>query len=368
MKYNLDQNVVLTRDIPETELKKGDVATVVEHRSVPGEEDVYSLKVLNALGDTIAVAHVRESQIESLRADEVFSVRTLMMSAQNDFHLYHYTTPEGLRKIVEEGEIWASNIFFLNDSEEWYWGMKLFADRLKDRKADHPIFEEYLLAAEKAMVGEEQGGLDPQRYLGMHVCSFSKNGDLLSQWRAYCPKGGFALGFPKSKLALLAQDQGFVLDRCVYEHEDHLRMIDAMLDRIRDEAKLKDSWHPNSASLRTEYGGIINRFNWEIWKTAAIMKHWGFHEELEWRFVSSLKSPGASGNLGFHTSGGTIVPHQLIDLNSNPALWNDVSVVVGPGPHKEKSVHVVRNLLWDKKKVMTARIRPSTIPYRNRSP
>ena len=77
MKYNLFEEVVLARDIPDKGLKKGDVATVVEHHPMPGEEDGYSLEVFNALGDTIAVVTVPESLIESLKEDEVFSVRSL---------------------------------------------------------------------------------------------------------------------------------------------------------------------------------------------------------------------------------------------------------------------------------------------------
>jgi hypothetical protein len=77
MKYNLFEEVVLKNDIPEKGLRKGDVATVVEHHPVPGGEDGYSLEIFNALGDTIAVITVPESSIESLTENEVFSVRPL---------------------------------------------------------------------------------------------------------------------------------------------------------------------------------------------------------------------------------------------------------------------------------------------------
>jgi len=77
MKHSLFEEVVLGRDFPEKGLKKGDVATVVEYHPMSGAEDGYSLEVFNALGDTIAVITVPESVIESLREDEVFSVRSL---------------------------------------------------------------------------------------------------------------------------------------------------------------------------------------------------------------------------------------------------------------------------------------------------
>jgi hypothetical protein len=76
MKHQMLEEIVLTKDIPEKGLKKGDVATVVEHHPVPGGEDGYSLEVFNALGDTVAVVTVPESLIEPLTEDEVFRVRS----------------------------------------------------------------------------------------------------------------------------------------------------------------------------------------------------------------------------------------------------------------------------------------------------
>ena len=77
MKYELYKEVVLLRDIPEKKLKKGDVTTIVEHHPSETSEDGYSLEVFNALGDTIAVITVSESEISPLKESEVFSVRSL---------------------------------------------------------------------------------------------------------------------------------------------------------------------------------------------------------------------------------------------------------------------------------------------------
>ena len=75
MRYELFEEVVLTKDISEKKLKKGDVATVVEHHPVSNGADGYSLEIFNVLGDTIAVITVDESGIEPLTVDEIFSVR-----------------------------------------------------------------------------------------------------------------------------------------------------------------------------------------------------------------------------------------------------------------------------------------------------
>jgi hypothetical protein len=53
------------------------VATVVEHHPSNTSEDGYTLEVFNALGDTIAVVTVGDSDIDTLKASEVFNARSL---------------------------------------------------------------------------------------------------------------------------------------------------------------------------------------------------------------------------------------------------------------------------------------------------
>ncbi len=79
MTYKLFTEVVLLEDIHAKGLKKGDVATIVEHHPVSEGEDGYTLEVFNALGNTIAVVTVSESAIAPLTEKEVFSVRSLAM-------------------------------------------------------------------------------------------------------------------------------------------------------------------------------------------------------------------------------------------------------------------------------------------------
>jgi len=78
MAYQLFARVALTEDLPANGLQQGDVATIVEtHPPMTGQEQGYSLEVFNAVGETIAVVTVRESQIEPLAPDEVLHVRRL---------------------------------------------------------------------------------------------------------------------------------------------------------------------------------------------------------------------------------------------------------------------------------------------------
>lgn len=78
MKYELFTRIALTTDLPGHRLHSGDVATVVEHHpGRPGQEPGYSLEVFNAIGETVTVVTVPESQIEPLTSDELLHVRLL---------------------------------------------------------------------------------------------------------------------------------------------------------------------------------------------------------------------------------------------------------------------------------------------------
>jgi hypothetical protein len=78
MTMELYQEVALTRDLPEYELRSGDVAMLVDFVPHPtnGEEGCV-LEVFNAIGESIVVIAVPISAVEILRQDEILSVRSL---------------------------------------------------------------------------------------------------------------------------------------------------------------------------------------------------------------------------------------------------------------------------------------------------
>ncbi len=78
MSLPLYQRVALKRDLSEHNLRRGDVATLLDFVPHPekGERGCV-VEVFNALGESIAVIAVPESDLEGLRADEVLAVRPL---------------------------------------------------------------------------------------------------------------------------------------------------------------------------------------------------------------------------------------------------------------------------------------------------
>ncbi|MFM7423868.1 MAG: DUF4926 domain-containing protein [Elainella sp.] len=77
MTFELFTRVALREDFPTHKLYQGDIATIVEHHPIANGEDGYSIEVFNAIGETIAVLVVSESQIQPLMGNEVLHIRIL---------------------------------------------------------------------------------------------------------------------------------------------------------------------------------------------------------------------------------------------------------------------------------------------------
>jgi hypothetical protein len=117
--------------------------------------------------------------------------------------LFHYTSPTGLVGIARSKTIWATDIRFLNDKKEIQHSLDITHSIIegfyKVNDDPHKLkwlaydFVEYLRINLRKM-------WNPRVY----VSSFTEEGDLLSQWRGYCPKGGFSLGFSFNLLSKVA--------------------------------------------------------------------------------------------------------------------------------------------------------------------
>ena len=77
MTFPLYTDVALSRDLPESRLRRGDMVRLVEHHVAPDGEEGYSVEVLGAKGQTLAVVAVAAKALEALRDDEVLSVRAI---------------------------------------------------------------------------------------------------------------------------------------------------------------------------------------------------------------------------------------------------------------------------------------------------
>jgi len=71
------KEAILVRDLPESDLRAGDVGTVVEQHEVPGLEIGYSVEFFDMTGRTVTVVTVSASDLRSPTPADRPTVRTL---------------------------------------------------------------------------------------------------------------------------------------------------------------------------------------------------------------------------------------------------------------------------------------------------
>jgi len=81
MPFELYSQVVLTADLPQEDLKAGDVGTVVDRHVVPGIEDGYSVEFFDMTGRTVAVPTLGESLLRAPARSDRPAVRVMSTGA-----------------------------------------------------------------------------------------------------------------------------------------------------------------------------------------------------------------------------------------------------------------------------------------------
>ena len=227
--------------------------------------------------------------------------------------LYHYTTWEGLKGILETQTLWATNYKFLNDYSE----IILFREKLIS--LIYPfVLEGYKnLIKKKPKIKQkiyEEGGLNQvvqhdaevfinaqYRALGneIYILSFCgepeklnlANNGLLSQWRGYGTGGGAALVFDTEKL-----EEILAIEAISFEYS---AVLIADLIYSDDERKLKEELSDELAILADIAKQFFNHENFNQEKKIdsskgfipfvsciSRYKHYGFSEENEVRVVA----------------------------------------------------------------------------------
>jgi len=333
--------------------------------------------------------------------------------AKPDDLLYHYTSDAGLRGIIENDCIWATDIRFLND---WTEFTHIF------NQESVAAFVESFIAGIPGDIDQDarrvtiDGVLAKKNYPQLveiiesrppygkpkkaFVCSFTADaeaggnpGDRLSQWRGYSHGSqGFSLGFDRTLLKRQTETQDNHVDataqlvQCIY---DDATKRSALVDMGRDAAnafiRLRSSgeavppWfvtqHPSPTEdyVKTSYYLLksLTTVTPTYYKSAAQFKHQGFAEEHEWRIVYHSLHKSLMPRLKSRTGQFGLTPYIEFPLALHSAgtcslkrLVVGPSTHVGPGDHQQNIKHSVE-LLLQKHGISGVEVAISLIPFRS---
>ena len=257
--------------------------------------------------------------------------------------LFHYTTTEGAYGILSTGEFWATKINYLNDRKELLHSVDLAQGILKSFQFDsieHELIKQDLIPFLNTIEGT-------------NIClvSFTKNGDLFSQWRGYSGNTtGCSIGFSSSDLKTFALKHGFFLRKCIYEDGKQKEILrNYFSNKIQSYSKYQGP---------TQISEITNGFM----RLASLMKNPEFEQEEEWRLVSGPLN-FTDERFRFRPSPATIIPYYALPIKSGEDYIRILHFIIGPNHIERLSTGAVRMLLWSKN-YTEAQVRISSIPLR----
>jgi hypothetical protein len=237
-------------------------------------------------------------------------------------YVYHYTTTEGFKGILQSGEIWATSIYRLNDWTEFEYARKPFIDSVTTLLNNEETADGAALLLSHLL----------DKRPPLFVCSFSaaRDGDDLSQWRAYSNPYGCAIGFEVATLLTYAGMLRFDLSRCEYGTAGIQEMAKAtaeIMGKIIQMAGGRKSFHS-----QYPFGDPLPEL---ILKVAARYKNEAFSAEQEHRLVYHLQTGDRES---FRTSRGKRIPYVALSLRNDKGwtksfiekLWRDAKIVMSP--------------------------------------
>ena len=265
-------------------------------------------------------------------------------------HLWHYTNQSGLFGILNTKQLWATNLRFLNDDQEYIYAKRLALEELD--------------ALSKIEAGEVQTYLSVVRNivadLGTNlragVFALSEVEDDLGQWRGYgTGVGAYALVFNGPEVNARFPHAPPV--RCEYEPEEQRLLVRRWLKIVKEIARLAVQQGVETLREVDQYVLLAEHFS----RMAPALKHPGFRAEKEWRMIAlPLSTSGMVEDVRSTPTG--LRPLVKIPLGDHlgPCL---LKVVVGPMPDQRREIAAVERLL-EMHKLTSVAVMPSEVPFR----
>lgn len=278
-----------------------------------------------------------------------------------DCTLYHYTSLTGAKGIVDTGYLRATEIRYFSDAAEMKhagdhlsWGISFLEGFGNSNQTLLDQLREWL--AERLNAGHM-----------LYVGCFTANGNLLSQWRSYCPPAkGVSLGFDPAKLSTSATSQRWQLGKCIYDKKEKESIVMLILTEIERLAKERgENTDRSKRAPANSFHDVFEEIESDLLLAAALLKHPAFQEEQEWRLVSPVISNYVEAPIEYREGPSMLVPYMNFRLPEAPDRRVDINhAFLGPTPNASISMHSLSNYLSKSQASPRQGLSSCQIPYR----
>lgn len=268
--------------------------------------------LFTGLADTVASKHVDPAAIPN--------------------SLFHYTDGNGLMGILgREASIRFSDVLFVNDGSEIFYGIQLFDSVLEDFLQGKSDRDKRFAHKVSEVIREHW-----KSHRAVIFC-LSEENNLLNQWRDY-GKGVVSYSIEIDVPSFVrAADCSFrtILFKMIYDRQ---KQTEILLDLISNLYNMMSKLYDDNFIETDDDETILSfscalQINWLLYR----FKNPAFVAEREWRFMSDISRMPPEGIKHFKDSGLGVVPYYEWRLSDKTAKLPVKSVIVGPSPFAQVS-------------------------------
>jgi len=296
--------------------------------------------------------------------------------------IYHYTDIGAFDAIIKYKKLRATNYAYMNDREEYYWMTELTDKYITEIQESEKNRHSLMFADIMKELAARQNFTFP------FTVSFSEDGDLLSQWRAYAQDAtGVSLGYTRKPIleeipieeaftSMIIGEQyvprsfsRYYVYRVHYfpkegENDFIKKYILKSYEHFKQKYPVAEEIVPNG-----EYQTQIQMYAHSLWVGAIATKHKGFKEEKEIRIgwlepvnlgTGEYDQEFKTNWLKHRTSAMGITPYIELDVES---LLDLKEITVGP-KYKGSMYDIKDFISMNGYNPAEIEIKKSTIPYR----
>lgn len=271
--------------------------------------------------------------------------------------VYQYTGVAGLKGIIENKCLWASDVWYMNDAREALYGLKAIEHALRVVEPSTSLGQDVRRAALERLAGMR----DESDLLHSYIACLSTKRDDLSQWRAYGRPRGFSIGFDRQILERLFPPF-LEFDRAsyrviTYDEASQASMLAAIFHLVVDRIP--------KVAPGADAAGIAWIFILESGLLTPAFKDKAFKDEGEVR-LQILHNPeaGVWNKLEFRDGAMGLTPYVKISLQDPESGTISAlrEIVVGPQANQTEAIRAAKLLVA--RHELEVEVNPSDIPLR----
>lgn len=240
--------------------------------------------------------------------------------------LYYYTTIETMRFILQNGNIYATNLRYMNDAEEYSNGLMEL----------QKIFNTHYVESKNTITAKKLDELLAGN-TDIYSISFSTQRDLLSQWSMYAGESGVSLKMDfhgEQKYWFYSEKENNENKREYYLSDIYPKRVFYLTQRVMKKSTYDSIRKKIISEIEEDNRGVIagdmqgeNAINAWLNMTPYV-KRYEFYQEGEYRLACSIWDFPSPVRIDYRNDRNVLKPYLDVECENG---WPIEEIIVGPG-------------------------------------